>query len=320
MFHARLKGRDLHSPTNEIVENKSGSTIPALKVVRLDGQVAAYPNILLADPNSYINFGVTYDAIDNDKNGLACVFGFMVDVDTSTWPAMTSLYSDASGNLTTTSLGGLVAVVIKQDASSGILYVTTESSAASSGSNSWRLLGNGSTNPAINFIGTTDLKPLKIRTDNNFRAIIDENGRFGLGPDIESPQAHFHQKSHTGFSNSGLRKETYSLTTSTNANSIAFTIPINQNSVVKVEFHAIGRVSDGSDRAAFKRTGLFYRQASNVSTDRKWQTDFTDKSNPGFDVSYTMGVNQLIIYVKSSTNTDTYWTGHVEIESIETDV
>jgi len=65
---------------------------------------------------------------------------------------------------------------------------------------------------------------------------------------------------------------------------------------------------------------LFYRENSNVQIQRFWQTEFTEKSTTGFDVSYTMGVNEVTMYVKSSTATSTYWTGHVKIEAVETDV
>ncbi len=316
--HSRLVGRDLHAPSNQTVENQSGSPITALKVVRLDGMGTAYPKVALADPNTYVNFGVAWDTIPNTKAGLVACFGFMFEVDTSAWAPFTNLYSDASGNLVTTPLGGIVAQVIKQDVDTGILYVVAEQ-ADSVNSVSWRLEGNSGTNPAINFLGTIDSEPLRIRTNNQQRAVIDENGRFGLGPDLTAPSSHFHQKSHVGFANSGLRQETFSVMTNSVVNEVAYSIPINQNSVVKIEFNVVGRMSDGSARAAFKRSGLFYRQASNVQTPRAWQTDFTEKSNPAFNVSYTMGVNEVVVYVKSSAITTTYWTGHVTIEAVETD-
>jgi len=316
--HSRLAGRDLHAPSNQTVENKSGVNIGALKVVRLDGMGTAFPKVAIADPNIYVNFGITWDAIANNKSGLVACFGFMFEVDTSAWPVFTNLYSDASGNLVTTPLGGIVAQVIKQDADTGILYVVTEQ-ADSVNSVSWRLEGNTGTNPAINFLGTIDSQPLRIRTNNLQRATIDDQGRFGLGPDILAPLSHFHQKSHVGFAGSGLQQSTFSVITNSNTNEVIYTIPINQNSVVKVEINILGRISDGSGRAAFKRSGLFYRQGSNVQAQRVWQTDFTDKSDNGFNVSYTMGVSELVVYVKSAAITTTYWTGSVQIEALETD-
>jgi len=318
MLHSRLRGRDLHAPTNELVENQSGGNIGALKVVYLTGQGNAYPKVALANPALYLNFGITYDPINNTKSGSVCVFGFMFEVDTSPWPPFTLLYSDNMGNLSTVQNGGIVAQVIKQDADDGILYVTTEAN-SSVNQISWLLTGNSGLDDSLNFIGTQDSKDLRIRTNNTHRALFDKNGRFGLGPDILVPLNHFHQKTHTGFSNSGLRQETFSLTTAANTPQPLIAVPINQNSVVKVQITVFARAADGSGRAIFTRTGLFYRENSNVQIQREWQTDFTDKSDMNYNISYTLGVNQVQINVKSAVSTDTYWTGHIQIEALETD-
>ena len=45
----------------------------------------------------------------------------------------------------------------------------------------WELLGNSGTDPALNFIGTTDAKALAFRTDNTERMIILQDGRIGIG-------------------------------------------------------------------------------------------------------------------------------------------
>ncbi len=50
--------------------------------------------------------------------------------------------------------------------------------AATSG---WNLSGNSSTDPATNFIGTTDAKPLVFRTDNTEKLRIATNGNVGIG-------------------------------------------------------------------------------------------------------------------------------------------
>lgn len=318
MLHSRMRGRDLHAPTNELVENQTAFPITVLQVVRVDGMGTSYPKVAPANPNTYVNFAVSYDNIPVGKSGSVCAFGFMFEVDTSAWPAFTILYSDANGNLTSTPLGGIVAQVIKQDAEDGVLYIVTEQ-ADSVNSVSWRLEGNSGTNPLVNFLGTLDAQPLVIRTNSLFRATVDAQGRLGLGPDITAPLNHFHQKSHTGFIGSGIRQETFSLITNSAVSEVAYSIPIPQNSIMKVKFSAVGRMSDGSARAAFERTGLFYRENSNVQAQRTWQTDFTDKSDPNFDVSYSMSVNELIIYVKSSAITTTYWTGSIKLEAVATD-
>lgn len=59
-------------------------------------------------------------------------------------------------------------------------------------SQSWNLNGNGGTNTTNNFIGTTDNKALKIKTNNNVRMYISANGKIGIG--TSSPAARFHIK------------------------------------------------------------------------------------------------------------------------------
>ena len=195
MLHSRLKGRDLHSPTNEVVENSTEIAIPAMKAVRLISQGTAYPQVELANPSLYPNFGIVYDTIASGKSGLVCAFGFMIDVDTSSWAVGSYLYSDASGNLSTTINGGIVAQVMKQDASSGILYVVTEAVSMIE-KNFWTLNGNEGIDENLQFLGTIDAKDLNIRTNNVRVARIDKNGRFGLGKDLDIPSSNFHQKSH----------------------------------------------------------------------------------------------------------------------------
>lgn len=45
----------------------------------------------------------------------------------------------------------------------------------------WSLTGNAGTNPANNFIGTTDNKAMKFRTNNAVRMTLSTNGRLGIG-------------------------------------------------------------------------------------------------------------------------------------------
>lgn len=45
----------------------------------------------------------------------------------------------------------------------------------------WSLTGNAATNPATNFIGTTDLQNLNIRTNNTNRVTVASDGKVGIG-------------------------------------------------------------------------------------------------------------------------------------------
>src|SRR5262245_49096019 len=56
----------------------------------------------------------------------------------------------------------------------------------------WNLLGNAGTNTTDNFIGTTDNRSLKFRTNNSARMFITAAGRIGIG--TTSPVSKLHVK------------------------------------------------------------------------------------------------------------------------------
>jgi hypothetical protein len=57
----------------------------------------------------------------------------------------------------------------------GTVYVSAPASA------DWNLVGNAGTNPAINFVGTTDNVSLQFRTNNLIRQTISNTGNVGIG-------------------------------------------------------------------------------------------------------------------------------------------
>jgi len=67
-------------------------------------------------------------------------------------------------------------VLVSQGSGAAPVWQTLASS-----NNSWSLVGNSGTNPANNFLGTTDNQPLVIRTSNTERVRIDTNGNVGIG-------------------------------------------------------------------------------------------------------------------------------------------
>jgi len=181
----------------------------------------------------------------------------------------------------------------------------------------WATSGNTGTDPLINFIGTTDAKPLKIRTNNNPIAQFDENGRLGLGPD--SPLSTLHLKPFIGYNESGLRIDSFAMTTSNTSYNDAYALTLTNNSIVKVTIQMTGRQSDGQARASFTRSGLFYKEGGNVLLQGKaWQSDFTSKSDSLFDIKYTLGTNSIVFKVKAANTMDTYWTGNIQVEVLKT--
>ena len=65
--------------------------------------------------------------------------------------------------------------------SSGTLYKATYWPAGGGGSSGWSLTGNAGTNPASNFIGTTDDQPLSFRVNNTWAGRIYTDGGTYLG-------------------------------------------------------------------------------------------------------------------------------------------
>ena len=54
----------------------------------------------------------------------------------------------------------------------------------------WSLTGNAGTNTATDFIGTTDGKPLKIKTNNQVRMLIKSSGNVGVGTQTPATKLH----------------------------------------------------------------------------------------------------------------------------------
>lgn len=67
------------------------------------------------------------------------------------------------------------------------LIALTVFSFSSNAQNYWKLLGNNGTDPAINFLGTTNSVPLIMRTNNIERMRISQGGKVGVG--INNPKA-----------------------------------------------------------------------------------------------------------------------------------
>lgn len=314
-FHKNLRGADLHAPSNELIENGGVSTLTKMKVVTLDGMGTNYPKVKVNDASVDSAFGIVQGDILAGGAGYVTCLGFMFDVDTSAWSPGTVLYSDSSGDLSTSAEGGEIAEVIKQDVNFGIIYVLALGSFISApvGNIFWGTSGNLGLN-STKFIGTTDSVALNFKTNNNQVGQFDVNGRFAIGS--HSPASPLHIKSYPGYSDSGFRLDTLSLTSATSVAIPAYTIPMVDGQIVSVTWKVAGRQSDGTARCAFTRSALFYKQGGNVQIQgQDWTSDVTIKSDNAFDVDYTLGVSSVTFKVKNAVDLiDTYWSGHVEME------
>jgi hypothetical protein len=314
--HARLTTGNLNSPSQEVIENNTLTTIPALRCVRFTGFGIKFPTVTISLPLTEIVRGVTQKEILPNKVGIVTSLGFMENVDTSAWTVGTLLYNSIGGLLSPTVLGLPIATVIKSDPLYGILYIDNtgitinDITAAFSGL-AWSLSGNTGINPAITFLGTTDAQPLIIKTNNNQRAIINENGRIGLGN--VDPQASLHLKFHTGDNNTGRLIDTFSVSSNVNTWANAYTIILPLNSTAMIEIDLAARQSDGLEKASFKRVGTFSKSTvmASITQDGPIQSSYTYKSANGFNIRYRTTLNTVFIDVQNANITDTNWVGAV---------
>ena len=182
----------------------------------------------------------------------------------------------------------------------------------------WDIGGNSGTNPATDFLGTKDNEPLKIRTNNTQVAQFDVNGRLAIG--THDPMAPIHIKSYPGYSGSGFRVDTFSFLSSSVSYTDMYTAYLSNNQILKVKIQVIARQSDGTQRACFTRSALFYKENGNVLTQGSVQSDFTMKSDNDFNIVHSTGTNYVTFRVKNAFAIDTYWTGHVELEYLSNDL
>ena len=64
------------------------------------------------------------------------------------------------------------------------------------GGDFWSLLGNAATNPAVNFVGTSDNQPLAVRTNNAERMRVAAGGNVGVGTMGPAAPLHVNQSAN----------------------------------------------------------------------------------------------------------------------------
>ena len=310
--HRALRGNSLHEPTNTYVENNTGTTISKWHVVDLNGMGSIFPQIIIGNPSLLPNFGITQSDILTGQAGWITCLGFMYGVNTSAWAQGTVLYSSPLGVLQNTINGQPVAMVIKQDVTYGVLYVTADLANQSVANLNWQLSGNADTNPATEFIGTTDNNSLNIRTNNQFVAKFSENGRFGLGE--TSPDEIFNLKGHTGMPGSGHRQTTYTLTTSDTNWNTAYSFTLPTKSVMQITASSVGYNTTTLTRCSFKQTATLWRETSIAVLASQAQNDYTFKSANGYHMRIKTLSNQVIVEIQAHSSELTKWTGSIDFD------
>lgn len=316
-FHSTLRGRDLHSPSRELVANQSGTLIEKLRCITFVSQPGSLPLVQkISNSVTQVIRGVTEQSIPNGEAGFATSLGFMNNVDTSPWTVGTRLYSDNTGALTPTSLGlptSLpIATVLRQSATEGIMYIDntgiTLAELSSTDAFRWKILGNAGTDSDIHFLGTTDPEGLSFRTNNVRRIKVDETGKVLFGDFSQpNPEYFFHLKQHSGFLGSGHMKETAALQVVGLGYQVLYSLNVNDNCVVTGTFRITAVQQNNAAQASFVRSGTWYKTTAPVQRMGILQSDFTNKSNIDFDLKIEEIGSQVIISVRNANPTSTKW-------------
>jgi len=165
----------------------------------------------------------------------------------------------------------------------------------------WSLTGNAGTNPANNFLGTTDNQPLVFRTNNSERVRIDTNGRVGIG--TTSPEMPLHI-----VGNSGLliqRADTSGLA------NVYFRTGTDNNVMA-----SIGFTSGGTNDLILRTGGLYERMritsTGNVGIGTTTPTTKLEVEGSGdtqIRIDSTAGTASSVLELASGANTNYIFTG-----------
>lgn len=190
--------------------------------------------------------------------------------------------------------GGAVVTVNAQN------IVTVDVSGASA--NAWDIFGNAG---ASLVLGTTTADDWEFVSGGLSR------GGFQFGGD-------FFLKTNPGYSQSRFQVRTDGVATADATLTSLFVIPITNLTSNIVSVRVVNRRDTGSDRAAFERKIIVYREGAGAVLSPKVHTPLTDKTNSGYNILFNVSGNNLLIQVQGVVGHNLYWTGVVEYQGVST--
>ena len=92
------------------------------------------------------------------------------------------------------------------------------------------------------------------------------------------------------------------------------TYPIKDNRTFRFSITVVARQTDGTNRAMFTRTGLFFRQAGGPVQIQgpTWHATETSKSDDTMDIKFILGATDLVVQVRNAGSVSTKWGGYVD--------
>lgn len=138
----------------------------------------------------------------HDTVNFAWNAGHAANADTSgfAWNAQNILPSDTADFAWMTPTADSAATAQYANDADTATYATTAGMALNA-VNTWSTNGNSGTNPATNFIGSTDAKDVKLITSNQPRMTLTSTGRLGVG--TTTPVTDFHVNTNNGMAFTG---------------------------------------------------------------------------------------------------------------------
>jgi hypothetical protein len=186
------------------------STAPAFGMFTSRGTLALPVNAQVNDNAGLIRFGTQVNGVQTEINNIKSTYvgngTTLKSRMTFATGAATSMTIDSSGDVgigvltplqtlhvagtaRITGSAGTATTVTGRNAAGDIsnvalgtgLTLTAGTLSVTGGTNDWDLTGNAGTNPATNFIGTSDNQPMVVRTNNTEKVRVTAAGNVGIG-------------------------------------------------------------------------------------------------------------------------------------------
>ena len=165
----------------------------------------------------------------------------------------------------------------------------------------WNVIGNAGGGLVL---GTTTNDTYNFIQDNQSRGGFNTLGQFFL-------------KTHSTFPGSELQIATAAVQTIDGNPQFIYILSVPDQSVGQFKARIQGRKSDGTGRAAFERSFLFYREGANATLTPKFQSDFTDKSDDDYNVTVVASGTDVVVRVTGKTGETLNWSGTFEYQLIQ---